>query len=211
MYEWPSYKVTDIHLEYHKCHRPFSNSNDYINFFILISGTSSYSCRLCRFDQILNSNLHPPPMVFVTQVMIWTVTKIFSKPSAIMLAFSNAYVRRLRCILSHKGFPSRLGSLRCDLTASYLYFPRATRLTILVIQLTSVSHDGSRASCHNVINLCLCHNKGCRPDISLFRSETVTSLVNSLFAEVTEAVKVALRFIGFFPRLNVFSVKLIQR
>jgi hypothetical protein len=68
-------------------------------------------------------------------------------------------------------------------------FLRVIRLITFVKQLTDVLYARSLVSCHSFLSLCLCINKQSKPRRSLFMSESVTSLVDSLHAEATEAVK----------------------
>jgi hypothetical protein len=68
-------------------------------------------------------------------------------------------------------------------------FLRVIRLTVLVTQFTAILHAGSRVSCHNFLSLCLCLSRRSGPSRSLFSSENVAFLVDSLYAEAIEAVK----------------------
>jgi hypothetical protein len=60
------------------------------------------------------------------------------------------------------------------------------RLIDFVSQLTAVFKAGSLVSCHNFLSLHLCFNSRSKPGRSLFRSKSVTLLVNSLYAEAKE-------------------------
>jgi hypothetical protein len=63
------------------------------------------------------------------------------------------------------------------------------RLIAFETQLTAVLHAGSLVSCYNIPSLCLCFNNWSKPGRSLFISESVTLLVDSLYADAIEAVK----------------------
>jgi hypothetical protein len=61
---------------------------------------------------------------------------------------------------------------------------------VFLTPLTAILHAGSRVSCHSFHILCLRFNKQSNPGRSwLFMSESVTLLVDSLYAEAIEAVK----------------------
>jgi hypothetical protein len=62
-------------------------------------------------------------------------------------------------------------------------------LIAFVTQLTAVLHPGSLVSCHNFLILCLLFNGRSRPGRWLFNPDKVILLVDSLYAEATEAVK----------------------
>jgi hypothetical protein len=53
----------------------------------------------------------------------------------------------------------------------------------------AVLHAGSRVTCHSFLNLRLYFSKFSRPGMSLLRSEGVILLVDSLYAEAIETVK----------------------
>jgi hypothetical protein len=76
---------------------------------------------------------------------------------------------------------------------------RVIRLIVFVSQLTAVLHAGSFVSCHNFVSLCLCFNKRSSLSRSLFMSESVTLLVDSLYAEAIEAVKQRAALSAFTP------------
>jgi hypothetical protein len=63
------------------------------------------------------------------------------------------------------------------------------RLMVLVTQLTAVLHAGFRVTCHSLLNLCLCFSRFFRPGTLLCGSESVILLVDNLYAEAIEAVK----------------------
>jgi hypothetical protein len=58
-----------------------------------------------------------------------------------------------------------------------------------VTRLTAALHAISLVSCHNFLSLCLCFSKWSSPGRSFFMSESVTLLVDSLYAEAIETVK----------------------
>jgi hypothetical protein len=58
---------------------------------------------------------------------------------------------------------------------------------VLMTQFTAALHAGYRVSCHNFLSLRFSLNKRSRSGRSLFRSEIVTLLVASLYAEAIEA------------------------
>jgi hypothetical protein len=60
-------------------------------------------------------------------------------------------------------------------------FLQVVRLIVFVTQFTAVLHAVSRVSCHNFLDLRLCFNSRSEPDRSLFKSKTVTLLVDSLY------------------------------
>jgi hypothetical protein len=62
-------------------------------------------------------------------------------------------------------------------------------LIVLVAQLNAVLHAGSQVTRHSLLNLCLYFNRLSRPVRSLFKSENVIMLVDSVYAEDTEALK----------------------
>jgi hypothetical protein len=62
-------------------------------------------------------------------------------------------------------------------------FLRVIRLMVFVTWFTAVLHF----SCHKFISLCFCFNRRSNPGRSLFKSETVILLVESLYAEAIEA------------------------
>jgi hypothetical protein len=68
-------------------------------------------------------------------------------------------------------------------------FFRVIRLIDFVTQLTTVLQAASPVSCHNFRSLCLCFNKWSRPGRLLCMSESVTLLVDSLYAKATEVLK----------------------
>jgi hypothetical protein len=68
-------------------------------------------------------------------------------------------------------------------------FLRAIRVTDFVTQFTAILHAGSLVSCHDFRSQCVCFNSRSRTGRSLFKSESVTLLVGSLYVEVVEAVK----------------------
>jgi hypothetical protein len=94
-----------------------------------------------------------------------------------------------------EGFRNGPYSLRCDFSITYFSFPpfkclfAVIRLIAFVSRLTATLHAGSLVSCHNFLSLCLCFNNRSRPGQSLFISESVTLLVDSLYAEAIEVVK----------------------
>jgi hypothetical protein len=62
-------------------------------------------------------------------------------------------------------------------------FLRVIRLMVLATQLNNISHAGSRVTCHSSLDFLSCFSRLYRPGISLFRSECVILLVDSLYAE----------------------------
>jgi hypothetical protein len=66
---------------------------------------------------------------------------------------------------------------------------RVNRLIDFVTQLTAVLHAGSLVSCHNFLSLFFSFNSRSKPGRSLLTSESVTFLVDNLYAEAMEAVK----------------------
>jgi hypothetical protein len=68
-------------------------------------------------------------------------------------------------------------------------FLRVSRLIGFTIRLTAALHAGSQVSCHNFLSLCFCFNRQTNLGMSLFISESVILLVDSLYAVATEAVK----------------------
>jgi hypothetical protein len=68
-------------------------------------------------------------------------------------------------------------------------FFRVSRLIDFETQLSVILHSGSLVSCHNFLSLFLYFNKRSNPGRSLFKSEIVILLVDSLYAEAIEAVK----------------------
>jgi hypothetical protein len=95
----------------------------------------------------------------------------------------------------HKRFRNRPQNLRCNLTVpnvvsnSLSAFLRVIHLMVLAIHLSVVLHAGSRVIFHCFLNLRLCFSKFSRLGISLLRSKSVFLLVDSLYAEAIEAVK----------------------
>jgi hypothetical protein len=65
--------------------------------------------------------------------------------------------------------------------ASYRFsaFLRIINLTVLVIQLTAILHAGSWVTCHSFLHLSFCYSRLSIPGRSLFRSESVSLLVDS--------------------------------
>jgi hypothetical protein len=97
------------------------------------------------------------------------------------------------CIWSipfHGRFRNRPQRLRCDFTVPYFCFPPFECLStghwsmVLATQLlgTAVLYAGTRVTCHSCLNLFLCFSRLSRPGISLLRSESVSSLVDNLYA-----------------------------
>jgi hypothetical protein len=90
-----------------------------------------------------------------------------------------------------------MGHIAWDVTSVVLFlishrssaFLRVIRLIYLVTRLTAALHAGSLVSCHNFLSLCFCFSKWSNPCRSLFMCESVTLLVDSLYAEAIEAVK----------------------
>jgi hypothetical protein len=66
---------------------------------------------------------------------------------------------------------------------------RVIRPIDFVIQLIAVLYAGYLVSCHNFLSHFLCFNKRSKPGRALFISESVTLLVDSLYAEAIDAVK----------------------
>jgi hypothetical protein len=57
-----------------------------------------------------------------------------------------------------------------------------------VTQLTAVLQARSLVSCHNFLSLCFCFNSRSKPGRSVFTSEILTLLVDSLYTDTIEAV-----------------------
>jgi hypothetical protein len=85
-----------------------------------------------------------------------------------------------------RGVTSELPNFFSHRSIAFLW---AICLIDFVIQLGAVLHAGSLVSCHNFLIFRLCFNSRSRPGRSLFISESVTFLVDNLYAEATEAVK----------------------
>jgi hypothetical protein len=68
----------------------------------------------------------------------------------------------------------------------YKYVSSSHFIKILITHLTSVLHVGSLASCHKFISTRLCNISRYKPDRSLFRSERMSLLVDSLYAEAVD-------------------------
>jgi hypothetical protein len=108
--------------------------------------------------------------------------------------------------LFYKRFCSRSQSLRCDLTVAYFCFAP------LECHLTGHSSDdfGDQIKCRficwipgylpQLLKLCLCSSRLSRPGSLLFRSKNVILLVESLYAEVIEAVKMRATLSALPPR-----------
>jgi hypothetical protein len=60
---------------------------------------------------------------------------------------------------------------------------------VLATQLSAVLHAGFQVTCHSFLTSDYVLSRLSRPDWSLFRSEGVILLVDSLYAEAVEAVK----------------------
>jgi hypothetical protein len=78
---------------------------------------------------------------------------------------------------------------------------RSISLIDFTKHLTDVLHAGSLLSCHNFLSSCLCFNKRSKPGRSLFRSESVTLLVDNLYAVAIAAVKSRAALQASFPNL----------
>jgi hypothetical protein len=95
----------------------------------------------------------------------------------------------------HERFSNWPCSLRCDVSVCYFFYPpssaflRVNRLIDFVTQLTDDLHVGSLVSCHNFLSLFFGFNSRSKPGRSVLTSESVTILVDSLYAETMEAVK----------------------
>jgi hypothetical protein len=79
-------------------------------------------------------------------------------------------------------------------------FFRVIHLISFVNQFTAILHAGFLVSYHNFLSLCLCFNKRSDPGMS-FISESVTLLVDSLYAEAIEAVKLRVTLSASTPEL----------
>jgi hypothetical protein len=75
------------------------------------------------------------------------------------------------------------------------------RLIDFETQLNSFLHNGSLVSCHNLLILVLYFNSRSRPGRSLFNSNKVILLVDSLYAEATEALKLQSALSASIPEL----------
>jgi hypothetical protein len=141
------------------------------------------------FQQSLDSSLHPPFIVFVTQVM-WC--ELVFQAVRNCIGFSSGRNFRPKepwCLWPtplYEGFRNGPYNLRCDLTVALF---RVILLIDFVTQLTAILHAESLVSCHNFLSLCLCFNNQSRPVWSLFMPESVILLVDKLYAEAIEAVK----------------------
>jgi hypothetical protein len=65
---------------------------------------------------------------------------------------------------------------------------RVIHLMAFVTQLTAVLQAGSLVSCYNFLSLCFCFNTRSKPGRSVFTSKILTLLVDTLYADVIEAV-----------------------
>jgi hypothetical protein len=96
-------------------------------------------------------------------------------------------------IYLYEGYRNRLYSLIYNLKVSYLCSPPYKILIILIIifatHLTAILHAGYLVSCHTFLSLCLLYAKLSKPGRSLFKSESLTLLVDNLYAKATWAVK----------------------
>jgi hypothetical protein len=68
-------------------------------------------------------------------------------------------------------------------------FFRIVREIAFETQFTAVLHLGSLVSCHNFLILFLYFYNRCRPGRSLFKTDKVILLVDSLYADAIDAVK----------------------
>jgi hypothetical protein len=108
----------------------------------------------------------------------------------------------------HKQFRNRLQSLKCNLTIPYFSFPPFECLSTdhssdgLATQINAVLHAGSRATCHSFLNFPLCFSRPFRPGSALFRSDSVCLLVDNLYAEATEVVKLRAEVICILGEIN---------
>jgi predicted transcriptional regulator YheO len=68
-------------------------------------------------------------------------------------------------------------------------FLQVNRLSDFVTQLTGALDVGSLVSCHNFLSLFFSFNSRSKPGCSVLTSESVTFLVDNLYAKAMEAVK----------------------
>jgi hypothetical protein len=80
-------------------------------------------------------------------------------------------------------------------------FLRVNRLMEFATRLYADLHAGSLVSCHNFLSLRFCFNRNSNPGLSLFRVESLILLVDSLYAEATEAVKLHAALSASSPEL----------
>jgi hypothetical protein len=82
---------------------------------------------------------------------------------------------------------------------------------VLVTQLSAVSYVGSLVSCYNFRSLRLSCRKWTKYESALFRSESVSLRVDSLYAEEVEAVKALAAFQLLLQYRFVSEAELKQR
>jgi hypothetical protein len=80
-------------------------------------------------------------------------------------------------------------------------FLQVISLIYFMTQLTADLHAGSLVSCHSFLSVCLCFNNRSKPGRLLFMFESVTLLVDSLYGEATEAVKLRAALSASTPRV----------
>jgi hypothetical protein len=128
----------------------------------------------------------------------------FSKPSAVTLAFSFGWCYSWRSMNGgwcHSSIPVQkhftVGHRAWGVTSQFptfvsnrsSAFVQVIRLMVLVTQLTAVLHAVSWVTCHILLNLRLCFSRFSRPGRFLCGSESVTLLVDNLYAKAKEALK----------------------
>jgi hypothetical protein len=80
-------------------------------------------------------------------------------------------------------------------------FLRVIRLMVLATQLSAVLHAGSQVTFHSFLNLLLCFSRLSRPGRSLFRSEGVILLDDSVYTEAIEEVNLLTALSATIPEL----------
>jgi hypothetical protein len=80
-------------------------------------------------------------------------------------------------------------------------FFRIIRVIALETRLNAVLHPGSLVSCHSFLILFLCFNSRSRRGRSLFKSVSVSLLVDNLYAEAVEAAKARAALSASTPEL----------
>jgi hypothetical protein len=144
----------------------------------------------------------------------------FSKQSAVVLAFSNGWnfipkepwkaVGALGPSLVVWSFAmGRIAwGVTPELAIFYSHLSSALlwvmRLIVFEIQFNASLHVGSLVSCHSFLNLFLCFSNLSKPGISVFNSESLILLVDSLYAEAMEAVNSSTVLSASTPELISF-------
>jgi hypothetical protein len=102
--------------------------------------------------------------------------------------------------------------LRRNFRVSYFLFHcssallQVMRLIVFEIKLNAFLHIVTLVSCHCFLSVFLCFSNLSKPGIPLFSSESLTLLVDSLYAKQSNGgCKFECRFIGLYPRVNFYS------